>query len=246
MRSPAHRPAIHGRPINLHRVITMKRTFAAPAFILTAALVVSGCKTLDAYTGEEKMSSASKGAMIGAGAGAVVGAISGKGSRDRRKRALIGAGIGGIAGVGVGAYMDKQEAELREQLQGSGVSVTRKGDEVILNMPGNITFRTGSADLNPQFFKVLDSVALVVKKYDQTLVEIVGHTDSVGSDALNQKLSEDRADTVSRYLGGKGILADRMIPIGAGKNHPIASNATEEGRAQNRRVEVSLLPITKE
>ena len=223
----------------------MRKTlpFTALTLALTAALFSAGCQTLDAYTGEQKMSSASKGALIGVAGGAVVGALSGKDSRERKKRALIGAGVGGLAGAGVGAYMDKQEAELRQQLQGTGVSVTRNGENITLNMPGNITFKSGSADLDPRFFRVLDSVGLVLKKYDQTLVEIAGHTDNVGSDQSNQILSQNRATTVSQYLVSRGVLAERTIVIGAGEKHPVASNDTEAGRAQNRRVEINLLPI---
>ncbi len=207
------------------------------------ALLAAGCQTIDPYTGEQKVSNTTKGAAIGAAAGAVVGAISGDDARERRKRALIGAGVGGLAGAGVGAYMDKQEAELREQLQGSGVSVTRQGDNITLNMPGNITFATGSSDLNARFFNVLDSVSLVLKKYDKTIVEVAGHTDSVGSDAANQALSERRANTVAQYLVSKGVKSERMITIGAGKTRPVASNDTPEGRALNRRVELTLLPL---
>lgn len=214
--------------------------------VLVTALVAAGCQTIDAYTGEKKTSSATKGAAIGAAAGAVVGAISGDNSRERRKRALIGAGIGGLAGGAVGAYMDKQEAELREELEGTGVSVTRRGDEITLNMPSNITFATGSADLNARFFPVLDSVSKVVAKYNQTLVEVAGHTDSVGTAESNQTLSERRANTVAQYLVSKGIVRDRTIVVGAGENMPVADNSTPEGRALNRRVELSLLPIKKD
>lgn len=214
--------------------------------VLVTALVAAGCQTIDAYTGEKKTSSATKGAAIGAAAGAVVGAISGDNSRERRKRALIGAGIGGLAGGAVGAYMDKQEAELRKELEGTGVSVTRRGDEITLNMPSNITFATGSADLNARFFPVLDSVSKVVAKYNQTLVEVAGHTDSVGTAESNQTLSERRANTVAQYLVSKGIVRDRTIVVGAGENMPVADNSTPEGRALNRRVELSLLPIKKD
>jgi len=214
--------------------------------VLVGALVLSGCETIDAYTGEKKTSSATKGAAIGAAAGAVVGAISGDNSRERRKRALIGAGIGGLAGGAVGAYMDQQEAELRKELEGTGVSVTRRGDEITLNMPSNITFASGSADLDARFFPVLDSVSKVLTKYNQTLVEVAGHTDSVGSTQSNQTLSERRANTVAQYLISKGIVRDRTIVVGAGENMPVADNETPEGRALNRRVELSLLPIKKE
>src|SRR5215470_4969155 len=153
------------------------------AILILAA--VAGCETIEPYTGEKKTSSATYGALIGAGAGAAIGMISGHDAKQRRQRALIGAGVGGLSGGAVGAYMDKQEAELREQMRQSGVSVTRKGDDIILNMPGNITFRTGSADLNPQFFKVLDGVAQVAKKYDKTIIEVAGHTDNVGGAEYN-------------------------------------------------------------
>jgi outer membrane protein OmpA-like peptidoglycan-associated protein len=207
------------------------------------ALATAGCETIDAYTGEKKVSSATKGAAIGAAAGAVVGAISGDNARERRKRALIGAGVGGLAGGAVGAYMDRQEAELRRELEGTGVSVTRRGDEITLNMPGNITFAFGSADLDSRFFPVLDSVSKVLVKYDQTLVEVAGHTDSVGSTESNQLLSERRSNTVAQYLISKGIAGERTIVIGAGEGMPVADNGTAEGRALNRRVELSLLPI---
>lgn len=140
--------------------------------------------------------------------------------------------------------MDRQEAKLRAQLQGTGVSVSRSGENIVLNMPGNITFSTGSADLNANFFGVLDSVALVLKEYDKTIIDVSGHTDSVGSDQTNQALSERRAATVGTYLRGKGVSDQRVATTGFGKNHPVASNDTPEGRQQNRRVELTLTPIT--
>ena len=208
-----------------------------------AAVVLAGCYTTDPYTGGREMNKTSTGAIIGAATGAVIGLITGDSSRERRERALIGAGIGGLSGAGIGVYMDRQEAKLREQLRGTGVSVTRVGDNVTLNMPGNITFRTDSADLNPSFFRVLDSVALVAKEFNQTLIEVAGHTDSTGSEAYNQQLSERRAGTVAEYLRTRGILADRLITVGAGEARPIASNETAEGRALNRRVELTFAPI---
>lgn len=213
------------------------------AVITVAALALGACKSFDPFTGEEKYNSTTKGAAIGAGAGAVIGAISGKDAQERRKRALIGAGVGVLAGGAVGAYMDKQEADLRKQMQGTGVSVTRQGDNLILNMPSNITFKTGSADMNASFFKVLDGVGLVLKKYDKTVIEVAGHTDSVGKTDYNQALSQRRAEAVGQYLIGKDIKQERIITIGGGENHPVASNDTESGRAQNRRVELTLLPL---
>jgi outer membrane protein OmpA-like peptidoglycan-associated protein len=209
-----------------------------------AATLVAGCQTIDPYTGEEKTASATKGAAIGAGAGALLGILTGDDSKERRKRALIGAGVGAIAGGAVGNYMDQQEAELRRQLEGTGVGVTRVGDEIVLVMPGNITFETNSADLKPQFFGVLDSVALVAQKFDQTVVEVTGHTDSTGSAAYNQTLSEQRAATVATYLNNRGIDRQRILAFGRGLTQPIADNTTAEGRALNRRVEIRLSPIT--
>ncbi len=212
--------------------------------ILAGVLVVAGCQTTDPYTGEQKTSNTAKGAGIGAAIGGVFGLLTGDNARERKKRALIGAGVGALAGGAVGAYMDKQEAELRQQLQGTGVSVTRNGENIILNMPSNITFASGSSDLNARFFKVLDSVSLVLKKYDKTLVEVVGHTDSVGGTEMNQALSERRANTVSTYLSGKGVAEQRFLVAGFGETRPVATNDTAEGRALNRRVEITLVPIT--
>ncbi|WP_206202712.1 OmpA family protein [Thioalkalivibrio sp. XN279] len=209
-----------------------------------AAALVAGCQTIDPYTGEEKTASATKGAAIGAGAGALLGILTGDDSKERRKRALIGAGVGALAGGAVGNYMDQQEAELRRQLEGTGVGVTRVGDEIVLNMPGNITFETDSSDLKPQFFGVLDSVALVALKFDKTVVEVTGHTDSTGSAAYNQTLSEQRAATVATYLNNRGIDRQRILAFGRGLTQPIADNTTAQGRALNRRVEIRLSPIT--
>lgn len=222
-----------------------KSSFPRGLAMVTAAglLALGACQTIDPFTGETKTSSTVKGAAIGAAGGAVIGAISGKDAQERRKRALIGAGVGALAGGAVGAYMDKQEADLRKQMEGTGVSVTRQGDNLILNMPSNITFRSGSADLNADFFKVLDGVALVLKRYDKTVIEIAGHTDSTGSESLNQALSERRANAVSQYLISRGVTQARTITIGGGEKYPVASNDTESGRALNRRVELTLLPL---
>jgi len=223
--------------------MSKSKLFAGMAVCATVA--VSGCQTTNPYTGEQQTSKATIGAGIGALAGAVLGAATGKDAKDRRKRALIGAGVGGLAGAGVGAYMDQQEAKLRQKLAGTGVSVTRNGDNIVLNMPGNITFRTGSADLNADFFKVLDGVGLVVEEYDKTLIVIEGHTDSVGTDENNQALSERRAAAVGQYLAGKGVNSQRVLTAGLGESRPVASNDSDAGRTQNRRVEVRLEPITQ-
>ncbi len=215
------------------------------AAVLSVMLLLAACTTTDPFTGEERTARATHGAAIGAVAGAVIGVATGSDSRERRKRALIGAGVGGLAGAAVGGYMDRQEARLREQLQGTGVSVTRVGDDIILNMPGNVTFGFDSSDLRPEFNDVLDSVALVAKEFDKTLIEVAGHTDSTGSRAYNQQLSERRADSVSRYLERQGIDHLRLASAGFGPDYPVGDNATEAGRAANRRVELTLLPLTR-
>lgn len=224
----------------------MQRTTNFLAGTLLAVTVgISACTTLDPYTREEKTSSATTGAAIGALAGAVVGAATGDDAKDRKKRALIGAGVGALAGGGVGYYMDVQEAELRKKLEGTGVSVTRDGDKITLNMPSNITFALDSSQIDPSFREVLDSVALVLKEYEKTLVVIGGHTDSTGSESYNQQLSERRAVAVGEVLNESGVIVKRMVIIGYGEERPVATNATEEGRAQNRRVELTLEPLTQ-
>jgi outer membrane protein OmpA-like peptidoglycan-associated protein len=210
------------------------------AMFLILTLGVTACTT-NPYTGEKEASKTGIGAGIGAASGAILGAIAGGG---KRKNVLLGAGIGALAGGGVGYYMDKQDDELRAQLQNTGVSVTRDGDNIILNMPGNITFATGSSDINADFFAVLNSVALVVNKYEKTYIDIIGHTDNTGSAEMNQRLSEARASSVARYLESQKVLPARIVTSGMGMNSPIASNSTPEGRAQNRRVEIVLTPIT--
>jgi len=212
--------------------------------VLGAAVIAGGCKTLEPYTGDEQTSKATRGALIGAAAGAVVGLVSGDDAVDRRQRALIGAGIGALAGGSIGYYMDRQEAKLRAKLEGTGVSVTRIGDNITLNMPGNVTFATDSADLRPAFFEVLNSVGKVLKEFDQTVVEVAGHTDSTGSEAYNQALSERRAASVSQYFAARNVSNQRLIAIGMGELLPIAANASAAGRQANRRVEITMVPLT--
>ncbi len=214
------------------------------AAMATAMVFLSGCKTLDPYTREEQTSNATKGALIGAAAGAVAGLMSGDDAVERRQHALIGAGIGALAGGSIGYYMDRQEAELRAELEGTGVSVTRIGDNITLNMPGNVTFATDSSDLSPAFFDVLNSVGKVLNEYEQTVVEVAGHTDSTGSEAYNQSLSERRAGSVATYLTGHGVMRERLITVGMGELKPIANNGSASGRQANRRVEITMVPVT--
>ncbi|MEQ9563950.1 MAG: OmpA family protein [Woeseiaceae bacterium] len=212
--------------------------------ILAAVMTFAACETLDPYTQQPKTSNAAKGAMIGAAAGAVVGLVSGDDAVERRQHALIGAGIGALAGGAIGNYQDRQQAKLRAELQGTGVSVTRIGDNITLNMPGNVTFATNSSDLSPAFFGVLTSVSKVLKEFNQTVVEVAGHTDSTGSDAYNQQLSERRASSVAQYLQSQGVMGERLITVGMGESKPVADNSTSEGKQLNRRVEITLVPVT--
>lgn len=213
--------------------------------VALTATYLAGCTTTDPYTGEQKMSNTAGGAMLGAGAGALMGLAVGGNAVERRNGALIGAAVGGLAGGAIGNYMDNQEAELRAQLQGTGISVTRNGDRIILNMPSNITFDTDQDSLKPGFFPTLNSVAIVLRKFNKTLIDINGHTDSTGSLAHNQELSDRRAQAVASYLGGQGIEPRRISAVGFGPSRPVASNASEAGRAQNRRVEITIAPINQ-
>lgn len=208
---------------------------------LVAASLAAACTTTDPYTGQPKLSNTAGGALLGAAAGAGVGLLAG--GNDRRN-ALIGAGIGALAGGAVGVYMDNQEAQLRAELQGTGVSVTREGNRIILNMPSNVTFPTDQDSVLPAFYPTLNAVALVMRKYNRTLIDVDGYTDSTGSDEYNLDLSRRRAQSVTSYLVAQGVDGRRFAVNGFGKSDPIASNATEQGRAQNRRVEIYLTPIT--
>lgn len=214
------------------------------ATVLAASLSLAGCAT---YTGQttdpDDPNRTRSGALIGAGIGAVAGLLSGGDATERRQRAMIGAGVGAIAGGAVGVYQDRQEAELRRSLAGTGVDVVREGDNITLSMPGAITFDFDSAEVQPRFFSVLDTLSDTLNEYNQTVIEIAGHTDSTGSSEYNQGLSERRAAAVDSYLGNRGVLRDRTMVVGAGQTYPIASNATESGRAQNRRVEITLVPL---
>lgn len=208
-----------------------------------AALIVAGCDTIDTSNGVKTHSNTKTGALIGAGVGAAVGALSNKKGDQARKNAVLGAGIGALAGAGVGAYMDRQNKDLRAQLEGRNVYITRSGDNIILSMPGDVTFASASADLNANFMPVLNDVATILNQYPSTYIDVIGHADSQGSDAYNMDLSERRAHAVADYLYGQKVKAERMYVAGAGESQPIADNNTAEGRAHNRRVEITLRPI---
>ena len=211
---------------------------------LVACFTVTGCMTYDPYTGDKKVSDTTKGAGIGAATGVVIGLLTGGDAAAHRKNALIAAGVGALAGGAIGNYMDRQQAQLRHDLQGTGVSVTRVGDNITLNMPGSITFKTNSAELDPSFYKVLNSVDIVLKKYTKTVVEVAGHTDNTGGADYNQQLSERRANSVAQYLESQGLASNRVVTVGAGETRPVADNSTPQGRAANRRVELTLTPLT--
>jgi outer membrane protein OmpA-like peptidoglycan-associated protein len=214
------------------------RLFATAAL---AALVTTSACTTDPVTGERRISKAAIGGIGGALGGYLLGDIVG-GRHDRTEK-IIGAGIGGIAGAGIGAYMDKQEREMRARTAGTDVQVIRQGDDLILNIPSGINFAYNSATVEPQFRRTLDQVGQVLGQYDRTYIDIYGHTDSTGSDAYNQGLSERRADSVAAYLETRGVRGARIGTRGFGETQPIASNQTEEGRAANRRVEIKIVPI---
>ena len=202
---------------------------------LLAVSLLSAC-AIDPYTGEQKVAKTAWGTGIGAAAGAGIGALAGG-----KKGALIGAGVGALAGAGTGAYMDVQARKLRDQLVGTGVQVKELDGRISLIMPGNITFNTNEAVIKQGFTPVLDSVALVIKEYNKTMVQVYGYTDNTGTAATNNALSLRRANAVSNYLRLRGVDGNRIITDGLGSSNPIASNATAAGREQNRRVEIVLI-----
>lgn len=210
--------------------------------VFLSIIAFTGCATVDKQSGEQNPNKTGKGAGIGAIAGAVLGAAASSKS-DRGRGAVTGALLGAAVGGGVGHYMDKQEKELREKLKDSGVQVNRQGNDLNLIMPGNITFAVGKSDIRSDFYSVLNSVGQALKQYDQTTVRISGFTDSTGPLSLNQRLSEERASSVRTYLLAQGVAAERIDSAGYGPASPIASNASEEGRQANRRVEIKLIPI---
>jgi outer membrane protein OmpA-like peptidoglycan-associated protein len=209
---------------------------------LAALAMTAGCVT-DPVTGEQTISKAAIGGIGGVVGGYLLGDLVG-GRRDRTEK-IVGAGIGGLAGAAIGAYMDRQERDLRARTAGTDVQVIRRGDDLVLNMPSGITFAYDSATVQPQFQPTLDQVAQVLSQYDQTYIDVYGHTDSTGSDAYNQTLSERRASSVAGYLSTRGVQSARVATRGFGETQPVASNETEEGRSANRRVEIKIVPVTQ-
>ncbi|HZV19181.1 MAG TPA: OmpA family protein [Sphingobium sp.] len=205
-------------------------------------MTLTGCVT-NPETGNRTISKAAIGGVGGALGGYLLGDLLG-GRRDRTEK-IVGAGIGAIAGAGVGAYMDAQEKKMRERTAGTGVDVVREGDELLLRMPSGITFATDQSAIQPQFRPTLDQVAQTLAEYPKTMIDVLGHTDSTGSEAYNQALSERRARSVSDYLASHGVAPVRIATTGYGETRPIASNETEVGKAQNRRVEIKVVPAVE-
>jgi outer membrane protein OmpA-like peptidoglycan-associated protein len=220
----------------------MRRMPMLTAAALSGAILTAACTT-DPYTGQRRISNTAIGAIGGALGGYLLGDL--VGGRGDRTEKILGAGIGAIAGGAVGAYMDRQESDLRRQTAGTGVDVIRQGDELILRMPSGITFPVDGYAVQPQFQSTLNQVAQTLVSYNQTYIDVLGHTDSDGSDAYNQGLSERRANSVADYLSSRGVARARMGVRGYGESAPIASNMTVEGKAQNRRVEIKIVPVTQ-
>ena len=222
----------------------MNQTLKLAALGATLAVFTAGCATYTGQTNDPNdPNRTQRGALIGAAIGAAAGLLSGDDAVERRQRAMVGAGIGALAGGGIGAYQDRQEAELRRETAGTGIDVSRDGDVIKLNLPDGVTFDFAKYDLKSQFYPALNTIASTLKEYNQTIVEVSGHTDSIGSDAANQTLSDRRANAVSSYLIGQGVQRERFEVVGMGERYPVASNDTDSGRALNRRVEIRLLPL---
>ncbi len=211
---------------------------------ISVAALLGACTTTDPYSSQPRRNNMGTGAIAGALGGAVLGYLTNtSNSEEGRKNALIGAGIGALGGAAVGAYMDRQQRELEAELSGSGVGVARQGDNLVLRMPSDVTFASNQSSINPGFYSVLDDVSGVLNRYDQSIVDIIGHADSDGADDYNLNLSRQRASSVAQYLVSRNVLADRLYVDGRGESEPVATNATAEGKARNRRVEILIRPF---
>jgi outer membrane protein OmpA-like peptidoglycan-associated protein len=219
----------------------MKKSQMMTIGLVLAILPLSACVT-DPETGNRTISKAAIGGIGGALGGYLLGDLVG-GRQDRTEK-ILGAGIGAVAGAGVGYYMDEQERKLRQQTAGTGINIIRDGDNLVLDMPSEITFGVDSANIDPSFRSTLDQVASTLTQYEKTYVDVLGHTDSTGSDAYNQALSERRASSVADYLSSRGVQSARLATRGYGESQPKASNLDAAGRSANRRVEIRLVPVT--
>lgn len=212
---------------------------------IAALLGATACTTTDPYSSAPRRNNTATGALAGAGLGAVLGYLTNTNNSEQgRRNALIGAGIGALAGAGVGQYMDRQQRALEAELSGTGVGVARQGDNLVLRMPSDVTFASNQSNVDNRFYAVLDDVANVLNQYDRSTIDVIGHADSDGADDYNLALSQRRASSVASYLVSRNVLADRFYVQGEGERQPIASNATAEGKAQNRRVEILIRPFT--
>jgi len=243
------RPQAAGRPETKENLM-IRNTTRNVALALMSAAVLSACATGGSYVQSdqygnptEQQNRTGRNALIGTAIGVAAGLLTGDSATERRQHALIGAGIGALSGAAVGQYQDRQERALRERTANTGIDVQRQGDNIMLNLPDGITFDFGKATLKPQFYGSLNGVAGTLRDYNQTMIEVVGHTDSIGSDAVNNRLSKERADSVAQYLIGQGVQSVRIETLGAGKSYPIADNSTDAGRAKNRRVEIRVIPL---
>lgn len=205
--------------------------------LLSSALLMSGCMSQNPYTGESQVAKSTSYGGIGALGGAVVGGLAGG-----KKGALIGAAVGGASGAGYGYYTDLQEKKLRQQLQGTGVEVQKQGQNLNLIIPGNVSFNTNDSNVSSNFYPALQSIVDVLKEYNTTTVNVVGHTDNTGNFEKNQVLSEARAKSVADYFVSQGVSSQRLHVYGVGPRQPIASNDTAAGRQTNRRVEITIIP----
>ncbi|OGN44616.1 MAG: hypothetical protein A2623_02780 [Caulobacterales bacterium RIFCSPHIGHO2_01_FULL_70_19] len=211
---------------------------------VSVAALLGACTTTDPYSSTPRRNNTGTGALAGAVGGALLGYLTNtSNSEEGRKNALIGAGIGALGGAAVGAYMDRQQRELEAELSGTGVGVARQGDNLVLRMPADVSFATNQATIDPRFYATLDDVAAVLNRYDQSVVDIIGHADSDGAEDYNLDLSRRRASSVAQYLVSRNVLPDRLYVDGRGESAPIASNATAEGKAMNRRVEILIRPF---
>lgn len=211
---------------------------------VSVAALLGACTTTDPYSSTPRRNNTATGAIAGAVGGALLGYLTNtSNSEEGRKNALIGAGIGALGGAAVGAYMDRQQRELEAELSGTGVGVARQGDNLILRMPADVSFATNQAGIDPRFYATLDDVASVLNRYDQSTVDIIGHADSDGAEDYNLDLSRRRASSVAQYLVNRNVLPARLFVDGRGESAPIASNATAEGKAMNRRVEILIRPF---
>ncbi len=212
---------------------------------IAALLGATACTTTDPYSSAPRRNNTATGALAGALGGAVLGYLTNTSNGEQgRKNALIGAGVGALGGAAVGQYMDRQQRAMEAELSGSGVGVARQGDNLVLRMPADVTFATNQSNVEPQFDSTLADVAGVLRQYDQSIVDVVGHTDSSGGDVINQPLSERRAVSVADALIRNGVQRERLYVAGVSSRNPVASNDTPAGRAQNRRVEIVIRPFT--